>query len=111
MTMLGGAGTLIGPAIGAAPVLLMKNLYGSYSEHWLAIIGVMIHLLRVMFFPGGLWGTLQTACGGGCGRERAAASSVSTNRSGSLVETDDVDLTVAPGGATRHHRAQWRRQF
>src|SRR5580692_788102 len=58
MTMLGGAGTLIGPALGAAIVLLMKNVVSSYSEHWLAIIGVTF-ICCVMFFPGGLWGTLQ----------------------------------------------------
>jgi branched-chain amino acid transport system permease protein len=59
MTMLGGAGTLIGPAVGAAIVLLMKNVVSSYSEHWLAIIGVTF-ICCVMFFPGGLWGTLRT---------------------------------------------------
>jgi branched-chain amino acid transport system permease protein len=58
MTMLGGAGTLIGPAIGTAIFLLMKNVVSSYSEHWLAIIGVTF-ICCVMFFPGGLWGTLQ----------------------------------------------------
>jgi branched-chain amino acid transport system permease protein len=58
MTMLGGAGTLIGPAIGATIFLLMKNVVSSYSEHWLAIIGVTF-ISCVMFFPGGLWGTLQ----------------------------------------------------
>ena len=35
MVMLGGAGTLIGPAIGAGVFLLMKNIVSSYSEHWL----------------------------------------------------------------------------
>jgi branched-chain amino acid transport system permease protein len=59
MTMLGGAGTLIGPAVGAALVLLMKNVASSYSEHWLAIIGVTF-ICCVMFFPGGLWGALRT---------------------------------------------------
>jgi branched-chain amino acid transport system permease protein len=58
MTMLGGAGTLIGPALGAAIVLLMKNVVSSYSEHWLAIIGITF-ICCVMFFPGGLCGTLQ----------------------------------------------------
>jgi ABC-type branched-subunit amino acid transport system permease subunit len=58
MTMLGGAGTLIGPALGAAVVLLMKNVVSSYSEHWLAIIGVTF-ICCVMFFPSGLWGALQ----------------------------------------------------
>jgi branched-chain amino acid transport system permease protein len=58
MTMLGGAGTLVGPALGAAIVLLMKNVVSSYSEHWLAIIGIAF-ICCVMFFPGGLWGSLQ----------------------------------------------------
>lgn len=58
MTMLGGAGTLIGPPIGAAAFLLMKNVVSSYSTHWLSIIGVAF-ICCVLFFPGGIWGTLQ----------------------------------------------------
>ncbi|HEX4111197.1 MAG TPA: ABC transporter permease [Stellaceae bacterium] len=58
MVMLGGAGTLLGPVFGAAAFLLMKNLVSTYSEHWLFIIGV-IFVLCVMFFPGGIWGTLR----------------------------------------------------
>jgi branched-chain amino acid transport system permease protein len=58
MTMLGGAGTLIGPAVGTAVFLLMKNVVSSYSEHWLSIIGITF-ICCVMFFPGGLWSTLQ----------------------------------------------------
>jgi branched-chain amino acid transport system permease protein len=58
MTMLGGAGTLIGPPIGAAVFLLMKNVVSSYSEHWLAIIGIAF-ICCVMFFPGGIWGSVQ----------------------------------------------------
>jgi branched-chain amino acid transport system permease protein len=58
MTMLGGAGTLIGPAIGAGIFLLMKNVVSSYSENWLAIIGVTF-ICCVLFFPGGIWGTLR----------------------------------------------------
>jgi branched-chain amino acid transport system permease protein len=58
MVMLGGAGTLIGPVIGTGLFLLMKNVVSSYSEHWLLIIGV-IFIACVMFFPGGIWGTLR----------------------------------------------------
>jgi branched-chain amino acid transport system permease protein len=58
MTMLGGAGTLIGPALGTAIFLLMKNVVSSYSAHWLAIIGVTF-VCCVMFFPGGIWGIVQ----------------------------------------------------
>jgi branched-chain amino acid transport system permease protein len=58
MTMLGGAGTLIGPAIGAAVFLLLKNVVSSYSEHWPAIIGATF-ICCVLFFRGGLWGAVQ----------------------------------------------------
>lgn len=58
MTMLGGAGTLIGPAIGTGVFLLMKNVVSSYSEHWLLIIGG-VFIACVLFFPGGIWGTLR----------------------------------------------------
>ncbi len=96
MTMLGGAGTLIGPAIGAAVFLLMKNVASSYSEHWLSIIGVTF-ICCVMFFPGGLWGTLQKV-----EWRRARQMSVlrldHLNKAfGSLVVTDDVCLDIAPG--------------
>jgi branched-chain amino acid transport system permease protein len=37
----------------------MKNVVSSYSDHWLAIIGVTF-ICCVMFFPGGLWGALRT---------------------------------------------------
>jgi branched-chain amino acid transport system permease protein len=58
MVMLGGAGTLLGPVFGATAFLLMKNLVSTYSEHWLAIIGV-VFVACVLFFPGGFWGTLR----------------------------------------------------
>src|SRR6516165_4672628 len=58
MTVLGGAGTLIGPAIGAGAFLLMKNVVSSYSDHWLAIIGTAF-IGCVMYFPGGIWGTAR----------------------------------------------------
>ncbi|MFZ0775206.1 MAG: branched-chain amino acid ABC transporter permease, partial [Xanthobacteraceae bacterium] len=58
MTMLGGAGTLIGPPIGAAVFLLMKNVVSSYSNHWLSIIGAAF-VFSVMFIPGGIWGMVQ----------------------------------------------------
>jgi branched-chain amino acid transport system permease protein len=58
MTMLGGAGTLIGPVLGAGLFLLMENLVSSYSDHWMLIIGV-IFIASVLFFPEGLWGLVE----------------------------------------------------
>jgi branched-chain amino acid transport system permease protein len=58
MVMLGGGGTLIGPGIGAAIFLLMKNLVSSYSDHWMLIIGC-VFISCVLFFPDGFWGTFR----------------------------------------------------
>src|SRR5579862_4255077 len=58
MVMLGGTGTLIGPALGSAIFLLMKNLVSTYSTHWMLIIGV-VFIACVLYFPGGVWGTLR----------------------------------------------------
>jgi branched-chain amino acid transport system permease protein len=58
MVMLGGTGTLIGPALGSGIFLLMKNLVSTYSTHWMLIIGV-VFIACVLYFPGGVWGTLR----------------------------------------------------
>jgi branched-chain amino acid transport system permease protein len=57
MVILGGVGTLVGPVVGAAVFLLMKNLVSSYTEHWLLIIGT-VFVVSVMYFPKGIYGTL-----------------------------------------------------
>lgn len=58
MVMLGGAGTLIGPVIGSGFFLLMKNFVSSWTTHWMLIIGC-IFVASVLFFPGGIWGSLR----------------------------------------------------
>ena len=58
MVMLGGAGTLIGPALGSGVFLLMKNLVSTYSSHWMLIIGV-VFIACVLYFPSGIWGTVR----------------------------------------------------
>jgi branched-chain amino acid transport system permease protein len=58
MVILGGTGTIVGPAIGAAVVLLLKNVVSSHTEYWLLWVGV-IFILCVMFLPQGIWGWLR----------------------------------------------------
>ncbi len=53
MVILGGAGTLIGPAVGAGILVFLKNFVSSYTERWLLIIGG-IYILTIMYAPGGL---------------------------------------------------------
>lgn len=53
MTILGGAGTLTGPMVGAVIVTLVKNVASSYVERWNALLG-LIFVLAVVFMPTGL---------------------------------------------------------
>ncbi len=55
MVLLGGAGTLTGPALGAAVVLLGQNLASSYTERWTLILGAAF-ILVVLAAPRGLLG-------------------------------------------------------
>ncbi len=53
MTILGGAGTLSGPVVGAVIVTLVKNVASSYVERWNALLG-LIFVVAVMFMPHGI---------------------------------------------------------
>ena len=64
MVVLGGAGSLVGPAIGAGVFLLMKHFVSSHTQHWLLVVGV-IFVGCVMFFRQGIWGMLKRQAGGG----------------------------------------------
>src|SRR5262249_759874 len=41
MVVVGGAGTLLGPIIGAAAILLLQNVVSSYTERWPTIMGLV----------------------------------------------------------------------
>lgn len=55
MVILGGAGTLIGPAVGAALIVLLQNLISAYTERWLLILG-LVYVFVALFAPNGLVG-------------------------------------------------------
>jgi branched-chain amino acid transport system permease protein len=58
MVIIGGAGTLLGPLLGAAFVLLLQNFLSSYTERWLLLMG-WTFVACVLFAPKGLVGTLR----------------------------------------------------
>jgi len=55
MVVLGGAGTLFGPTIGAALFVLLENMISGYTERWLMLLG-LVYVLVGMFAPNGLTG-------------------------------------------------------
>ena len=55
MVILGGVGTLFGPALGAAAIVGLRNYLSSYLNHWIMILGA-IYILTVLFAPKGIVG-------------------------------------------------------
>ena len=57
MVLLGGAGTLIGPVIGAGSLVLLENVVSAYTGRWLLVLGIIFVLVR-MTTPYGILGLL-----------------------------------------------------
>ena len=55
MVALGGPGTLVGPAIGAALIVCLKNFASVYTKRWLLILGA-VYIGAILFAPRGLVG-------------------------------------------------------
>jgi branched-chain amino acid transport system permease protein len=62
-TIVGGTGTLFGPAIGAALLILLREELSIYWEHYLIAVGVIV-ILVVTFAPKGIVGSLRSRWGG-----------------------------------------------
>jgi branched-chain amino acid transport system permease protein len=59
ITMLGGAGTLLGPIVGAALLLTAQEIFkNQFKESHLLIYGILI-VIVVLFVPEGIVGGLQ----------------------------------------------------
>lgn len=59
MVILGGAGTLFGPLVGAGIVVFLRNLISAYTHRWMLILGV-VFVLTVMYAPTGVVGGART---------------------------------------------------
>lgn len=64
MVVLGGAGTVLGPVLGAAVVELLRDLVSIYTERWMSVLGI-VYVLTVLFAPNGVynsfWGARRSA--------------------------------------------------
>ena len=59
MVVLGGAGTFLGPVIGAGSLVFLRYTISAYTERWELVLGV-IFVLVVLFAPRGIMGTMRT---------------------------------------------------
>lgn len=58
MVILGGVGTLLGPLIGAAIVVLVENVLSSYIDRWPTLLG-LIFILVILFARAGIAGSVR----------------------------------------------------
>jgi len=58
MTLVGGMRSFVGPAIGAAVFVFMRDALSSWTENWLVYFGV-IFVAFVLFSPNGIVGVFQ----------------------------------------------------
>jgi branched-chain amino acid transport system permease protein len=58
MVILGGPGTLIGPALGAGIIVFLKNFISAYTQRWLLILGT-IYIFTILYAPQGLINLLK----------------------------------------------------
>jgi len=58
MVILGGAGTLWGPALGAAIITLSEHIISAHIDRWIMILGI-VYVISIMFFPKGIVGTIR----------------------------------------------------
>ncbi len=58
MVIVGGAGTLIGPMLGAAVFLLLEHYLSALTDSWALLLG-LIFIAFVIGLPEGLWGSVR----------------------------------------------------
>jgi branched-chain amino acid transport system permease protein len=59
MVILGGAGTLAGPVVGAFVIVVLSNFISAYTARWTLIMGAM-YAIVVLVAPRGIVGELQS---------------------------------------------------
>ena len=60
MTLLGGMGTFIGPALGALVLIWLNQQIVSYTQYWPLVLGIILIVL-LFVFPGGIAGAVESA--------------------------------------------------
>lgn len=68
MVILGGAGTLVGPVLGAAALLGLETVISQHTENWQFWLGPIL-ILTILFARRGLYGLFQRRSAGGAGHD------------------------------------------
>ena len=58
MVILGGMGSLAGPVMGAAGLLLAEEILSGYTEHWMILLGPLL-IIMVLYARNGIYGLVS----------------------------------------------------
>jgi len=96
MVVLGGVGTLVGPALGAMAIVVMENMLSIYVERWPTLMG-LIFIVVIMFARKGVAGAVTQAWYRWLVRHGRAAEASATPGSGVM----DDGSPQGPAGSKR----------
>jgi ABC-type branched-subunit amino acid transport system ATPase component/ABC-type branched-subunit amino acid transport system permease subunit len=116
MTLFGGTGTLLGPFVGSAVFIWMRDFLSKHLEYWEVFVGG-VFVLIVLFFPEGIVGTLRRLVAGGAAppapapfpapaRPVPAAAPAAAGNGDALLESRQ--LTRHFGGLTAVNRVDFQ---
>jgi branched-chain amino acid transport system ATP-binding protein len=74
-TVIGGLGTIVGPALGAGLTTWLSEELANYPEVHIAITGAIL-ILVIRFAPGGVWGSFRQLVARGLRRRAASSAAV-----------------------------------
>lgn len=94
MVILGGAGTLLGPLVGAGIVVGTEHWLSSYVERWPTLLG-LVFIAVVLFAPGGVVGALSGRRRGGMRGRRIGADAGAGAAGAPLLEEEPLE-SLAP---------------
>lgn len=57
MTILGGAGTFFGPALGAGAIIGLETWVSGFTDRWVSVLGALF-IVTIVFLPDGVLGRL-----------------------------------------------------
>lgn len=58
MVVLGGTGSLYGPILGAAVMIVLQSYLARWTDHWMLFLGLFL-VLVILFARRGIWGLLR----------------------------------------------------
>ncbi|MBI1384494.1 MAG: branched-chain amino acid ABC transporter permease [Rhizobiales bacterium] len=103
VVILGGLGTLVGPILGAAVLVLLKHEVSSLTNHWHIVVGIVL-IVAVLSGGRGIFGEIERFVGrrSGAGRAIGGAANAAGGPGGPGDAEAVGEAATRPGGESGH---------